>query len=224
MSLAAVFTLGLPIALIAGNVWYITNSEWLYSYDWWRNDIAERSGISVDQLNSAADQIKAYFNDDSERLDVNVIFNGVPTALYNEREILHMVDVKALILLVRDAGIWAGIASGVSALLGALMLRSRFILTFSRLVRASAVLTAVTAGALVIAMIINFNWVFTQFHLISFANDLWLLNPFRDYLLIMFPARFFFEAALFVAVLTAISYILIMILFSLLRRLNRKTA
>ena len=143
---AAVFTLGMPIALIAGNVWYITNSEWLYSYDWWRNDIAERSGISVDQLNSAADQIKAYFNDDSERLDVNVIFNGVPTALYNEREILHMVDVKALILLVRDAGIWAGIASGVSALLGALMLRSRFILTFSRLVRASAVLTDCNCG------------------------------------------------------------------------------
>ena len=53
---------------------------------------------------------------------------------------------------------------------------------------------------------IDFTWVFTQFHLLSFANDLWQLDPFRHYLLLLFPERFFLEATLFIALLTIIEF------------------
>ena len=42
-----------------------------------------------------------------------------------------------------------------------------------------------------ISMVINFNYTFTLFHEIFFRNDLWILDPRNDYLLIMFPERFF---------------------------------
>ena len=57
------------------------------------------------------------------------------------------------------------------------------------------------------ASIIDFTWVFTQFHLLSFANDLWQLDPFRHYLLLLFPERFFLEATLFIALLTVIEFV-----------------
>ena len=58
---AALFAILLPVFLILFNVSYITNSEWLYDYGWWRNDIANRTGLPVEELNSGADQIKEYF-------------------------------------------------------------------------------------------------------------------------------------------------------------------
>ncbi|MDD2471668.1 MAG: DUF1461 domain-containing protein, partial [Dehalococcoidales bacterium] len=39
--------------------------------------------------------------------------------------------------------------------------------------------------------------------LISFSNDLWLLDPAKDYLIMMFPQGFWADAALLVAALTA---------------------
>ena len=56
---------------------------------------------------------------------------------------------------------------------------------------------------------IDFGWLFTQFHFLSFANDLWLLDPYNDYLIIMFPQQFFFEASLFIGVLTIAGFGLI---------------
>jgi uncharacterized membrane protein len=32
----------------------------------------------------------------------------------------------------------------------------------------------------------------------SFSNDLWLLDPSKDYLIMMFPQGFFFDAAVFI--------------------------
>ena len=55
-------------------------------------------------------------------------------------------------------------------------------------------------------MLIDFNFVFTRFHFLSFANDLWMLDPRTDNLIIMFPQRFFFEATLMIAVMTAIEF------------------
>jgi integral membrane protein (TIGR01906 family) len=56
---------------------------------------------------------------------------------------------------------------------------------------------------------IDFGWLFTQFHFLSFANDLWLLDPYNDYLIIMFPQQFFFEATLFIGLLTVIDFVLL---------------
>ena len=75
-----------------------------------------------------------------------------------------------------------------------------------RSLRWSAIGTGVFLVVFGAASAINFGWVFTQFHFLSFANDLWLLDPSRDYLIIMFPQQFFFEATLFIGLLTIIDF------------------
>ncbi len=206
---AAIFALLLPVFLILFNVSYVTNSEWLYGYGWWRNDIANRTGLSVEELNSGADQIKEYFGNDAEFLDLRVNFGGTEVSLYNEREILHMVDVKALMQGVFSITKWLGAALLVLLAAGALTLRRNSAALLLRSLRWSAIGTAAFLVVFGATAAINFGWLFTQFHFLSFANDLWLLDPSRDYLVIMFPQRLFFEAALFIGLLTIIDFALL---------------
>ena len=207
LALGFVFAALLPIFLIAVNVVYVTDSDWLYTYNWWRNGIPERTGLPVSELDSAADQIKDYFANDSERLDVRVNTSRGMVSLFEEREILHMIDVKDLMRYVATASVWSGIVLVLCTALGLAIRRGNFFASMSRWLRWCALVWAIVITAVVVVTIIDFTWIFTQFHLLSFANDLWQLDPFRHYLLLLFPERFFLEATLFIALLTVIQFV-----------------
>jgi len=206
---AALFAIVLPLFLILFNTSYITNSEWLYDYGWWRNDIPNRTGLPADQLNRGADQIKKYFNNEEEFLDLQVEYAGADVSLYKEREILHMVDVKALMQSVFAIANWSGVVLLFLLAVGLITLKED---VFPLLLR-SLKWSAIGTGAFLVIFggtaAIDFGWMFTQFHFLSFANDLWLLDPYDDYLIIMFPQQFFFEATLFIGFLTVVDFGLI---------------
>ena len=206
LALGVVFAVLLPIFLIAINVGYVTDSDWLYTYNWWRNGIPERTGLPVSELDSAADQIKDYFANDAERSDVRVNTSRGMVSLFDEREILHMIDVKDLMSYVAALSVWSGVVLVLCSALGLVIRRRDFFASLSRWLRWCALVWGIVIAAVVVVAIIDFTWIFTQFHLLSFANDLWLLDPFRHYLLLLFPERFFLEATLFVAVLTVIEF------------------
>ena len=67
--------------------------------------------------------------------------------------------------------------------------------------------------ALVLAVglfaLVGFDSLFLIFHQISFANDLWQLDPRTDYLLIMFPLGFWFDATVRVAITTIAGAVLL---------------
>ena len=206
LALGVVFAVLLPIFLIAINVAYVTDSDWLYTYNWWRNGVPERTGLPVSELDSAADQIKDYFANDAERLDVRVNTLQGEVSLFDEREILHMIDVKDLMRYVATVSVWTGIALAICAVAGLTIRRREFFASLSRWLRWCALVWGILIAAVVVISIIDFTWIFTQFHLLSFANDLWQLDPFRHYLLLLFPERFFLEATLFIALLTVIEF------------------
>jgi integral membrane protein (TIGR01906 family) len=53
-------------------------------------------------------------------------------------------------------------------------------------------------GLLVVWALADFNSLFYLFHIVSFSNELWLLDPTRDYLIMMFTESFFYDAAIMV--------------------------
>ena len=206
---AALLAVALPVFVILANVEYITKSDWPYSYNWWRNDITSRTGLPESELDSGADQIKDYFSNDEERLDLRVNFRGEEISLYTEREIQHMVDVKGLMQGVFNTIRITGVISLLIVLAGAIYFRrerQRFWDLLMITLRWSALGSGIIVGVLGIAILIDFNFVFRQFHFLSFANDLWLLDPRIHYLIIMFPQRFFFEATLFIAVFSVLQF------------------
>ena len=206
LALGVVFASVLPVFLIAINVGYITDSDWLYTYNWWRNGIPERTGLPIEELDSAADQVKEYFRNDAERLDVRVNTTRGVISLFDEREVLHMIDVKDLMRYVAAVSVWTGIVLALCAVVGLTIRRRNFFSSLSRWLRWCALVWGILIAAVVVIAIIDFTWIFTQFHLLSFANDLWQLDPFRHYLLLLFPERFFLEATLFIALLTVIEF------------------
>lgn len=167
------------------------------------------SGLTVDKLNSGADQIKRYFRNDVEFLDVRVNLRGNNVSLYKEREVLHMVDVKALMQNVFAFTWGTGSALLVLATIGVYFFRRESVSMALRSLRWSAIGTGTFLILFGTVALVDFGWLFAQFHFLSFANDLWILNPHEDYLLIMFPQQFFFDATLFIGLLTVMDFCLI---------------
>ena len=48
-------------------------------------------------------------------------------------------------------------------------------------------------GTILMIAVIDFTWFWTNFHNVFFSNDLWLLNPKTDILIMMVPEQFFFD-------------------------------
>ena len=194
------FTALVPLFLIAFNARWVINFPPLYSYGFDRYGVADYTGIERDDLLYAGKRIRDYFNNDAEFLEIRVAVRGVMVGnLYNEREVLHMRDVKGL-----ARGVYR--VSEISALLMALIIAGGFAERGRAFVPALARLLALGGGATLalavtvgIGAVFGFDRLFLAFHLISFSNDLWILDPRRDYLIAMFPQGFFFDATMLIA-------------------------
>ena len=63
--------------------------------------------------------------------------------------------------------------------------------------------------ALGLGALLGFDRLFRQFHVLSFANDFWMLDPSRDYLIMLFPGGFWFDVTLFVTLCTALGAVVL---------------
>lgn len=204
--LVAAFAAALPVLLIAGSVRVISTTATLYDYGWWRYDISGRTGLPADQLDRVSLQFRDYFTNDAELLDLEVVAGGRTETLLTEREVRHMRDVK---VLIRNVFLAEWIAAAVvigSILLGFAWLKSWFWRALRAGTRYSAYGTLAAVAVIAVAAIVDFDGAFTLFHRISFRNDLWQLNPYEDYLLLLFPESFFFDATMAIAIMTTLEF------------------
>ncbi len=200
----SLFVAFIPLLLITINTRLVINWPSLYSYGFNKYDIPEKTGIELDELIEAGLQIRNYFNDDSEILDVRIFIRGIRRSIYSEREILHMKDVKQLVkgtYLVQ----YITAAYLVAFLLVTVGLaRSGVIRISLQLLSYGGLLTLAVMFAIGLGSILGFDRLFLAFHIISFSNDLWQLDPRHHLLLAMFPEGFFFDATMIIALLTLI--------------------
>ena len=196
------FILCLPVLLLTASLSLAVNTEWLQHYGFEKYGISEVTGLARAELDKAAAGLIDYFNSGDESISLTVVKDGEPFELFNEREAGHLRDVKELIHLgyrvLLGTFVYALAFVGVSLF----WWRDRARLGWG-LVGGGA-LTLVLMIAIGLVIVFNFDQFFLQFHLISFANDLWMLDPTTDYLIMMFPRGFWFDAALFCAIVTAV--------------------
>ena len=217
-----VFVAAVPVFLITTNVRWVVNTPLLYSYGFDRYDIPERTGLERGELLSAARQIRDYFNNDVEYLDVRIQQNGVTRSLYNNREVLHMKDVKGLMRGVYRVQLASGIYLAAFVLIGLAIWRRAFVTSLARHVRTGGIVTLGLVAVVGLGSLLGFDRLFVAFHLVSFSNDLWKLDPRTDYLIAMFPEGFFFDATMWIAGATVVEGLLLAIVpYLLLRRARR---
>ena len=201
---AAIFIVSLPLALITSNVRFAANEGRLYEYGFDEYGAEARTGIDRDQLSRAGRELRAYFNNDQETVSIRVTEDGREVALFSERETAHLRDVKDLFGLtfrVQEAALVFVLAYVAAVFLWA---RERSLRSLAIQTLGAGLLTAAIIVGLGVVAVTGFDRAFEQFHLISFDNDLWKLNPRTDHLIQMFPEGFWFDASMFVGILTLV--------------------
>ena len=198
----------------------ITFSDWVYEYNWTRNQISQNTGIKIDQLNQVSDQIKDYFRNDQVKLEVLLQQPGKEVLnLFNQKEIDHMVDVKNLIkttILFERTGLILLIIFFVFYLF-----REGYISFYENLKRimlVSFLIWSILLFLIVFGMIVDFNYTFTLFHKIMFTNDLWILDPNSDFLIMIYPQRFFLEISAAIIILFILINLIIFLSFYSFRK------
>lgn len=192
-----VFTLALPAAILSVVIAVAVNSAPLYHYGFVKYNTAATTGLEMAEMDRAAAELIDYWNSDQELISVTVTKNGQSINLFKQRETLHLLDVKELIRL--DYRVLA-VSGGLILLITAIYaLRRRWRALAGALLWGSG-LSLVLAASVGVATLVDFNALFIRFHLLSFSNDLWLLDPKTDYLIMLFPQGFWQDAFIFCAV------------------------
>ncbi len=139
-----------------------------------------------------------YFNDKEELSD-----------FFNEKEKLHLKDVKYLINL-------AFIIFYILLILFLILLfyfiyKKDYLVIINSLIISGFIIILFHA----IFLLLNFSSSFVLFHKIFFTNDLWLLNPETDSLINLFPEKFFYDISSRI-MLSSLMISLFLIIFGLI--------
>jgi|GEM_PF-134692 len=156
-------------------------------------DVAENIGISSDELMIATDVLLDYLVGKTDRLDVLATIDGVEQEVFNQKEKDHMIDVQVLFvntILVRNISLGLMFFSGM--ILYLLNRKDTVGVLVSGIKQASLILGVVFAFLVTFA-VLDFDSFWIYFHKVLFSNDLWLLNPYTDNLILMVPLPFFFS-------------------------------
>ena len=194
-----VFILAIPTFLVATNVRLAFNSVQLYTYGFERYNVTRTTGLDSSQLMAVAVEFRDYFNTSDEFLDINVVLGGEERPLFNQNELIHMRDVKGLVRGVYTVQLITGLYMVAYAAFALAVARGRGLSSVARLVMAGSLLTIALVGVLGIGSLVGFDYLFEQFHIISFSNELWRLDPRENYLTRLFTQGFFLDATMFVA-------------------------
>ncbi len=199
------FVLCLPLLLLSASIGGAANSISLYKYGFEKYNVSQTTGLDTENLAFLAEGLIQYFNSDAQ-FSITVVKDGQSFVLFNEREIAHLKDVKDLFRL--DYWIFLGTLLYSLAYAGLMLwLKARRRLALGLLWG-----SGLTLGLMLLlgmSTMLNFDQFFLQFHLLSFTNELWQLDPSKDYLIMLFPRGFWYDATLFIAAATAVGAVIL---------------
>jgi integral membrane protein (TIGR01906 family) len=191
------FILCLPFLFLSASIAICFNSAWLYRYGFNKYEVGLTTGLAPAELDKAARGFIQYWNSGDKYIRLTAVKNGKPFELFNQREVMHLKDVKGLVWLdyriLLLTLIYALAYIGVHLYWRKGKYRQRLVW---RVIGGSGI-TLLIILALGIASALNFDQLFLRFHLLSFANDFWQLDPSTDYLIMLFPEGFWFDTAIF---------------------------
>ena len=167
------FLAAVPIFLIATNVRWVANAPLLYRYGFDKYDISAWTGIERGELLLAGKQIRDYFNNKQEYLDMQVVVSVIRYSLYDSREVQHMRDVKEMIRGVYRVQELAGAYIAAFAIGGLVVARRRFLSSLGQYVSIGGFVTIGLVLIVGLASVVAFEHLFLAFHYVGFSNDLW---------------------------------------------------
>ena len=185
-----------PVLLFTSTICWEVNDLRLYEYGFDKYEISQTTGIDRLQLKSVAQHLIDYFDLKVNTAQIVVGKRDEEFNLFNERELVHLEDVRNLIQL----DYWVQRGALLLLIICVLVLFFGFKVGWRIVVKVLSWGSLVTVGLMVVLALwalFGFERFFLLFHLVSFSNEYWMLDPARDYLIRLFPGGFFYDATLF---------------------------
>jgi integral membrane protein (TIGR01906 family) len=201
---AILFVVAVPTFLIIGSVLEVASDRDWMEQEFASYDIGRVTGLDQTQLRTVADTFIEYLRNPAASLDLTVTLGGTQRPLFNQREIDHMKDVQQIFTLIRRLRMAAGSVLLILPLIGIYLAGGAFLPRLGLLLAAGGILTVVLLGLAGLLSLVDFTQAFITFHELAFSNDLWMLDPRTDYLVMLFPEGFWFDATIRIAITSAI--------------------
>ena len=211
--LSILCTLSLITFAFLSSVNYWSFNKSFYKNEYKKLNVAEYIGISEEDLNKTTDVLLGYIKGENKTLDIECRINGITRQVFNNKEKTHMQDVKNLY----DGAI---VVRNVSFVI--------FVLSFIYIGRSkelfigykySLSLVGLIIAFLLLFCLMDFEGFWLAFHHLFFPfNDLYILDPRYDILVMMVPEGFFFD--LCVLIVASTSVMLVGLYFVLRKFLN----
>ena len=208
----------LIIALLVACVSTFAFDADFYKTEYEKLNTAEYVGVSDEELFGATDVLLDYLEGDRDDLDFQT---NDGDEFFNQREKLHMVDVKNLYIMASTVS-WVLFAAG-AALLVVVFAKKKKNAVIPVLRGYNVAGPAVLAFFAIVAVYaaVDFNTFWVNFHLMFFSNDLWMLDPATDRLIRMYETQFFFDMV-FCILIMFLSIVIGMLVFAKLYLRSKK--
>jgi integral membrane protein (TIGR01906 family) len=188
------FVLLLPLLVISTSLRGLITDRDFMLRGFRDNQVATTTGLDDAQLARIADAFVAYLQGPPGPIQMQVTAFGQTRALFNDREVTHMEDVQSLIQWFLRMQLVAAAVVVVRVAVGVAFDRSPAPIGREMLWSTGLMVALVVAVGLLSLM--DFEALWTRFHQVAFRNDLWQLDPTRDYLIMLFPEPFWFTATI----------------------------
>ena len=162
------------------------------------NQTAEKLDMSFDDLMRATDHLLAYIVGEKDDLELTVNVNNQPVMMYNQREIDHMVDVRDLFTALVVVQVICYLIFFLSLVVSYIINRKQLKKVLFESSKLAVYVFGGAVGLITLFALVDFNWFWNVFHEVLFDNDLWLLNPLTDRMIVMVPLAFFQRLVAFV--------------------------
>ena len=191
----SMLALAVPLLIVSISVNAYSGWEELYTAGFDRYQISGVTGINNAQLQDVARSMVNYFDGEVLSPQVVVDIRGQSRPVYSQKELVHLEDVRKIIDMFKVMEVLSLV---VLLAAGAYLLLRWEVGSLLKGIQAGAIVTVALLGTVMLWALIDFNSIFIVFHILSFSNDLWLLDPAKDYLIMMFPEGFFFDSAILI--------------------------
>lgn len=200
-----ILSLLIPFMIIIGSVTLLSQVSFFYAYEFEKLSVFDEIGLETSPK-QVANTIANYIKGKTSEFQIFAKINGETKPLFNEKEQLHMEDVRSLIKL---GNIVCWIGSSAILLLYILLIKLKQKETLRNAYKAAIGVYFLALVGMVVISATDFHKGFTYFHKVFFTNDLWILNPKKDILLMMMPLNFFIDAFIIALIFSSLIMIIL---------------
>ncbi|MDD6258632.1 MAG: TIGR01906 family membrane protein [Erysipelotrichaceae bacterium] len=212
------------LALLVGILLHVIFSTAMnrnfYFYEYDKGNQAEVIGMSDEDLMKATDTLLDYLKDKRDDIRLEATVSGYEREVFNERETLHMKDVKVLYQHASLAR-WILLIAGAGILIAEYFLNKGYnrIRLFRSGYHYALCFIGIFVGFILIWAVADFYDFWMDFHYLFFDNDLFILDPNTSIMINMFPETFFSDLVLLIiAIYGSVLVVMELVMFFIQRK------